>query len=177
MSIPPPPPFSTRPSVGLEHDRPGPTVDAVMTGPAPLPPPLNSSAAPSVRPGGPALQAAPVIPAAARAYGNPPRDDVAPFVFDGGAATFLGIWILCIVLTVCTLGLCFPFAVVLKERWRAHHTLIEGRRLEFTGSAVGLFFRWLVWELLIVVTLGVYSLWVVPRMTRWRVEHLVFERA
>lgn len=118
-----------------------------------------------------------MIPAAARAYGNPPRDDVRPFVFDGGAATFLGIWILCILVTVCTLGLCFPFAVVLKERWRAQHTMIEGRRLVFTGSAVGLFFRWLVWELLIVVTLGVYSLWVVPRMTRWRVENLVFERA
>ena len=122
------------------------------------------------------MLAAAVVPAAARAYGNPPRNDVPPFVFDGRAATFAGIWVLCIVVTVGTLGLGFPVAVVSKERWRARHTMIEGRRLVFTGSAVGLLLRWVVWEVLIVVTLGVYSLWVVPRMTRWRVEHLAFER-
>lgn len=146
---------------------------AVMAGPAPLPPPV----APPVPPGGSRILGAAVVPAAARAYGNPPRNDVPPFVFDGGAATFAGIWLLCVVVTVCTLGLGLPFAVVLKERWRASHTLIEGRRLLFTGSAAGLFLRWVVWEVLIVVTLGVYSFWVVPRMTRWRVENLVFERS
>lgn len=162
MSNPPPIPDSTRPTVWLQDDQPG--------------PPVGSSTVPPVRSGGP-LQVAPLIPVAARAYGNPPRDDVPSFAFDGGATTFFGIWILCILVTVFTLGLGLPFALVRKERWRARHTLIEGRRLVFTGSALGLFFRWVVWETLIVVTLGVYSFWAVPRMTRWRVENLVFERA
>ncbi len=176
MSNPPPIPDSTYPQVRLQDDRPGPPIEAVMARPAPLPPPVRSAAGPPVRSGGP-LQVAPLIPVAARAYGNPPRDNVPPFVFDGGATTFFGIWVLCILVTVLTAGLCLPFAVVAKERWRARHTLIEGRRLVFTGSAPGLFLRWVVWEVLIVVTLGVYSFWAVPRMTRWRVEHLVFERA
>ncbi len=147
-----------------------------MTGPAPLPPPLPSVPSPAATNAGSGILSAAVIPAAARAYGNPPRNDVPPFVFDGGAATFAGIWLLGVVVTVCTLGLGLPFAVVLKERWRAQHTLIEGRRLVFTGSALGLLLRWVVWEALIVVTLGVYLLWVIPRMTRWRVENLAFER-
>lgn len=149
-----------------------------MAGPAALPPPARSRI-PDPPPDAPprsGVLSAPVIPAAARAYGNPPRSDVPPFVFDGRAATFVGIWVVGIVVSVGTLGLGFPFALVLKERWRARHTLIEGRRLMFTGSAHHLFFRWVLWELLIVLTLGVYSLWVVPRMTRWRVENLVFER-
>lgn len=132
--------------------------------------------APPAPPTGSGILAAAVVPAAARAYGNPPRNDVPPFVFDGGAATFAGIWFLCVAVTVCTLGLGLPFAVALKERWRARHTLIEGRRLVFTGSAFRLLLRWVLWEVLIVVTLGAYSFWVVPRMTRWRVENLVFER-
>jgi len=101
---------------------------------------------------------------------------VPPFVFDGRVVNYVGVWLVGIVVTVRTLGLGFPFAVAIKERWRARHTLIEGRRLEFTGSALSLFFRRLLWEPLVLVTLGVYSLWVVPRVARWRVENLVFER-
>lgn len=162
---PPPPPIAAPP----------PPPPAPAPPPTPPPPPMVQPPAP-VGIGGPTLGAAPPVPAAARAYGNLPRTDVAPFVFDGGAATYVGTGILSVLVTVCTLGICYPFAVVLRERWKAKHTLIEGRRLVFTGSAFGLFFRWLLWDLLILVTLGVYSFWVVPRMTRWRVEHQSFER-
>ncbi|HUG50757.1 MAG TPA: DUF898 family protein, partial [Terrimesophilobacter sp.] len=61
------------------------------------------------------------------------------FTFDGGAATYLGTAILGFLVTVCTLGICYPFALVLQQRWRCKHTLIDGQRLAFTGSAVGLF--------------------------------------
>jgi uncharacterized membrane protein YjgN (DUF898 family) len=96
------------------------------------------------------------------------------FTFDGGAATYLGTAILGIVLTVFTLGIMYPFALVLRERWKAKHSYIDGKRLVFTGSAMGLFGRWLLWLLLIIVTLGVYSFWVRPRIQKWKWEHTDF---
>ena len=97
------------------------------------------------------------------------------FHFDGGAATYLGTGILGALITVLTLGICYPFALVLKERWKAKHSYIDGQRLTFTGSAVGLFGNWIKWLLLIVVTLGIYLLWVVPRITKWKGENTDFD--
>lgn len=96
------------------------------------------------------------------------------FKFDGGAATYVGTALLGVLITVLTLGICYPFAVVLMQRWRAKHSLIDGKRLVFTGSAWGLFGRWLLWLLLIIVTLGIYSFWVGPRIQRWKWEHTDF---
>ena len=82
------------------------------------------------------------------------------FTFDGGAATYIGTAILGFVLAVFTLGIMYPFALVLRERWKAKHSYIDGKRLVFSGSAVGLFGRWLLWLVLILVTLGIYLFWV-----------------
>lgn len=97
------------------------------------------------------------------------------FVFTGGAATYLGTAILGFLITVCTLGICYPFALVLVERWRCKHAFIDGRQLVFTGSAVGLFGNWIKWFALCVITLGIYGFWVGPRIARWKWEHTGFE--
>lgn len=102
------------------------------------------------------------------------RNDGLPplkFGFDGGALTWLGIGIAGFLVTVLTLGICYPWAVVMTYRWQAAHTYINGRRLRFTGTAVGLFGHWIKWLLLMIVTLGIYSFWVYPRLTKWIVEH------
>ena len=75
-----------------------------------------------------------------------------------------------------TLGICYPFAIVLLERWRAKHSYIEGRQLVFNGSAWGLFGLWLKWLILMVITLGIYSFWVMPRLYRWKWEHTSWAR-
>ncbi|WP_314011819.1 hypothetical protein [Mogibacterium diversum] len=36
--------------------------------------------------------------------------------------------------------------------WEIKHTVIEGRRLEFDGTAVQLFGNWIKWLLLTIVT-------------------------
>lgn len=97
------------------------------------------------------------------------------FTFDGGAASYVGTAILAILITFLTLGICYPFAFVLKERWRAKHTYIDGQRLVFTGSAVGLFALWIKWFLLLLVTLGIYGFWVAPRIQKWKTEHTDFD--
>ena len=106
---------------------------------------------------------------------RPGRSDVAAFHFSGGAATYFGTGLLGLAITVFTFGICYPFAVVLRQRWQAKHTFIEGRRLMFTGSAIGLFGNWLKWLLLMIITFGIYSFWVIPRIVKWKTENLAFD--
>jgi hypothetical protein len=96
------------------------------------------------------------------------------FAFDGGAATYAGTSILALLVVVFSAGFAAPYAIVLRHRWRAKHTLIDGRRLAFLGTGMSLFGRWVLWWLLIIFTLGIYSFWVVPRVTRWVVENTDF---
>jgi uncharacterized membrane protein YjgN (DUF898 family) len=99
------------------------------------------------------------------------------FRFDGGATTYVGTALLGALVTICTLGICYPFAMVLRERWRAKHSYIDGFQLVFTGSATGLFGNWLKWLFLSVITCGIYLLWVGPRISRWKWEHTEFDRS
>ena len=98
------------------------------------------------------------------------------FVFDGGAATYLGTSILAFLITVLSLGIAYPYALVLKQRCKAKHTIVRGYRLKFTGTGIGLFGNWIKWFLLCIITLGIYGFWVAPRVTRWVVEHTDFDQ-
>ena len=98
------------------------------------------------------------------------------FTFDGGAGTYVGTAILGFLITIFTLGICYPFALVLMQRWKAKHTYIRGLQLQFNGKALGLFGNWIKWFLLTVITLGIYGFWVQPRLQKWVVEHTDFAR-
>jgi uncharacterized membrane protein YjgN (DUF898 family) len=97
------------------------------------------------------------------------------FKFDGGAASFLGTLIISTIITILSLGLLFPFAYCMRQRWIAHHTMINGRRLKFNGSGFGLIGNWIVWLLLCIITIGIYSFWVIPKFIKWQVENTSFE--
>lgn len=103
-----------------------------------------------------------------------PVPGAAMYRFTGGAASWFGVQLLGVLVTVFTLGICYPWAVVMTYRWKANHTYLFGHRLAFTGSAIGLFGQWLKWWLLVIMTLGIYSFWVYPRLTRWTTEHQRF---
>ena len=94
--------------------------------------------------------------------------------FDGGALGWLGGQLAGFLVTICTLGICYPWAVVMTYRWKAAHTLFQGRRLRFTGSAFGLFGLWIKWLVLIFLTVGIYGFWVYPRLIRWTTGHQAF---
>ena len=89
--------------------------------------------------------------------------------FDGGLLSYVG-WII----TSCTFGICYPWALCMIYGWKINHTVIEGRRLKFNGTAIGLFGNWIKWLLLIVVTLGIYSFWVHIKLEQWRVKNTTF---
>lgn len=96
------------------------------------------------------------------------------FTFNGGAATYVGTAILGGLITLMTLGICYPFALVLMQRWKAKHSFIDGRQLVFTGTGIGLFGTWIKWLVLLVITVGIYSLWLGPRIQKWVWEHTDF---
>ena len=94
--------------------------------------------------------------------------------FDGGLLQLIGWSILGYLITIFTLGICYPWSLCMVYGWRINHTVIEGRRLRFTGSAIGLFGLWIKWLLLIFITLGIYGLWVRISLEKWKVKNTIF---
>lgn len=95
--------------------------------------------------------------------------------FDGGAGTYLGTSLLAALVTVASLGLAYPYALCLRQRWKAKHTYVNGHRLIFLGTGIGLFGLWVKWFLLTLITLGIYLFWVAPRIQKWVVENTDFD--
>ncbi|MCP9000845.1 hypothetical protein NFC73_14085 [Pseudarthrobacter sp. RMG13] len=56
------------------------------------------------------------------AHGTPAVAGGQIYQFRGGAASWFGTQLLGALIIICTLGICYPFAVVLVERWRAENT-------------------------------------------------------
>ena len=102
-------------------------------------------------------------------YPNTPKS-----FFDGGLFQLLGWRILGSIITVCTLGICYPWAICMVYNWEASHTVIGGRRLGFNGKAIQLFGLWIKWFLLSIVTLGIYGFWVAISLKKWKTSHTYF---
>ena len=94
--------------------------------------------------------------------------------FDGGLLQLIGWQILGGLVTVLTLGICYPWAVCMIYRWEAKHTVINGRRLKFDGTAVQLFGSWIKWLCLTIITLGIYGFWLNIKLIQWKTKHTVF---
>lgn len=65
-------------------------------------------------------------------------------------------------------------AVTMIYRYEAGHTVLDGRRLQFTGTGASLFRQWIKWFLLTIITLGIYGFWVQIAFKKWHVKHLQF---
>ena len=91
--------------------------------------------------------------------------------FDGGLAQLIGWYALGGLITFFTLGICYPWACCMIYNWETKHTVINGHRLRFTGTALGLFGNWIKWLLLTVITLGIYGLWLNIKIRKWKTAH------
>lgn len=94
--------------------------------------------------------------------------------FDGKLLQYIGWLILGGLITACTFGICYPWALCMIYGWKIRHTVINGKRLEFDGSAIGLFGQWIKWLLLCIITLGIYSFWLQIALEEWKVKHTYF---
>ena len=91
--------------------------------------------------------------------------------FTGGLLGLIGITLLEAVICGLTLGIAFPWAVCIRERWYAKHTFIDGKQLVFDGTGAQLFGNYIKWFLLTIVTLGIYSFWLSIKMQQWVTKH------
>lgn len=94
--------------------------------------------------------------------------------FDGGLAQYVGYCVLGFLVTVCTLGICYPWSLTMIYNWKIKHTVVEGRRLAFDGTAVQLFGNWIKWWFFCVITLGIYSFWLFIALEKWKAKHTHF---
>lgn len=94
--------------------------------------------------------------------------------FDGGLLQLIGWRILGTLLTVCTLGICYPFALCMVYGWETKHTVVNGHRLAFDGTGLQLLGKWIIWLLLCIITLGIFGFWVSIAMRKWKVSHTHF---
>jgi len=94
--------------------------------------------------------------------------------FDGGLFQLIGWSILGTLLTGLTLGICYPWALCMIYGWKINHTVVNGKRLKFTGSAVGLFGNWIKWLLLTFITFGIYGFWLSIALEKWKVKNTTF---
>lgn len=95
--------------------------------------------------------------------------------FTGGVLGHIGINILVFLISVFTFGIAVPWAVCIKERWFAEHTIIDGNKITFDGTGAQLFGNYIKWILLTIITLGIYSFWLTINMKKWVVKHTHFE--
>lgn len=94
--------------------------------------------------------------------------------FDGGLLSYIGHSLLATIITALTFGICAPWGIVLLYRWKVEHTVIEGRRLQFHGTATGLFGQWIKWLFLTIITAGIYGFWLHIKLEQWKTKHTTF---
>lgn len=122
--------------------------------------------------------------------------------FDGSMWQMIGWQIVCAAITVFTLGIAYPWGACFLYRWEADHSVINGKRLKFTGTGGSLFLLYLklyfgfigiligisllilafshVYLVVILLTLCAIAIlllfgsYVLLRIKRWRVEHTEF---
>lgn len=94
--------------------------------------------------------------------------------FDGGLAQKVGWTILGTLVTICTIGICYPWSICMIKNWEVKHTIIDGKRCYFDGHAAQLFGNWIKWLLLMIITIGIYSFWISIKMKQWVTKHTHF---
>lgn len=95
--------------------------------------------------------------------------------FDGSLIQLFGWQLLGFLVTVFTLGICFPWAFCMIYSWETEHTIIDGKRLKFDGTATQLFGNWIKWLFFCIITLGIYSFWLNISLKKWKTKHTHFE--
>lgn len=91
--------------------------------------------------------------------------------FTGGLLGLIGIGLLAFILIAITLGFGTPWAVAMKQRWIAKHTIIDGKQMTFEGNGAQLFGNFIKWLILTFITLGIYGLWLRIKLKQWVVKH------
>lgn len=96
------------------------------------------------------------------------------FTFRGDYGDFFAIYIVGVLLTVCTLGLYFPVFHANIRRYVVKESRFGNQAFEFSGDGKDLFARHLLLYLLLPLTLGLYYFWHTAYRHRYYWEHTRF---
>lgn len=92
--------------------------------------------------------------------------------FDGGILGFIGTNILAtLVMIVPVVGI--VWGGLIKTRWMTAHTVVDSRRLIFTGRLGTFFVKYLLWGILTGITLGIFGLFLPVKILRLEAEHTI----
>lgn len=91
--------------------------------------------------------------------------------FTGSLLGLIGVNLVQYLLILITLGFGAPWAICVKQRWIARHTVIDGKQLVFDGTGAQLFGNYIKWFLLTVITLGIYGFWLDIKIKQWVTKH------
>ena len=94
--------------------------------------------------------------------------------FEGTVIEFIGYSIIAAIIVTFSLGIAYPWAEVMMQKWICRNTIIDGRRLYFDGTGTQLFGSYIKWWILTIITLGIYGFWLFNKMTHWRTKHTHF---
>ena len=86
----------------------------------------------------------------------------------------IGYKILGVIVILLTFGICYPWAFCMVYNWEIKHTVVDGRRLRFDGTALQLFGNWIKWFLLTIITFGIYGFWVSISLKKWKTKYTHF---
>ncbi len=92
-----------------------------------------------------------------------------------GGQYFPAVFIHLMLLGGITLGIYAPWAWVRIWKLKASHTLINGKKVTFTGNGGDFFVLCLVQGLLTIITLGLYGPWAFCKIYRWKAENTLIE--
>lgn len=95
--------------------------------------------------------------------------------FDGWLLQEIGWGLLGSLVTALTAGIGYPLAYCWMARWEYRHTIIDGKRVYFDGTALELTGKWMLWLLLCIPTLGVFSVFIPKRLMLWKLSHAHIE--
>jgi uncharacterized membrane protein YjgN (DUF898 family) len=76
--------------------------------------------------------------------------------------------LLCKFLNVVSVGLLIPFTFCLKMRYINRNTVINRKKLIFTGAGFNLLGKYILWALLTCVTFGIYGWWIQLNFLKWQ---------
>lgn len=97
--------------------------------------------------------------------------NVAPLSYEFRGGPAMEVTVRAILTSVLTLGLGVPWAQVMRYRWIAENTYVNGEPLRFTGTGGQLFRRYVLWGMLCLASFGLYAFLIPSRMRKWRTGH------
>ena len=91
--------------------------------------------------------------------------------FDGGVLGIIGVNLFSNILTFISFGLLYPFVVCYRQKWFAKHTIINRKKIVFTGKSLSLIGNYLLWWFLCIITFGIFGLWLPIKIENWKAKN------